>query len=472
MLGIGLLLKTPGVKTAMVQGAVFMAAVGVILLILGKFLKSFANSAVEVWKLNGSKPFGPVVYGAGLIVTIVGIMGLIMYALGKIAKKKSLLKDIVGGGLLALAIGALADIVAGEMWLFAKAAASIYNMNKDNAVIWGGLLIIGILGVMTTIFGILGALSETVGVAAVVGGIVALIIGALADIVAGEMWLFAWMCKKVNDLNKDNAVIEGGKLILEIFGTISLALGILGSFGAIVGVAAIIGGTIGSIVGALADIITGQVWVICKIAASVNALNKDKAVEKGFDTMIVALDKLGSVTKHLAKMTLLIPVAAVGATVTAALTPLILGAAGLVTLYIDIASKLIAVSKDVITETGDKLVLLFETIYKIADAANPGLKGAWNTVVSDVFILPLMALMEFCSYAVDKILEINAKITVDEMVKFKEIVVGKNEDDPNSLLGCIRAILDGFPHLGNYLLKFFELALCKGGVKDVFDLVS
>ena len=472
MLGIGLLLKTPGVKLAMAQGALFMAGVGIILLILGKFLKSFANSAVEVWKLNGSKPLGPVVYGAGLIVTIVGIMGLIMYALGKIAKKKSLLKNIVGGGLLAMAIGALADIVAGEMWLFAKAAASIYNMNKDNAVIWGGLLIIGILGVMTTIFGILGALSETVGVAAVVGGIVALIIGALADIVAGEMWLFAWMCKKVNDLNKDNAVINGGLLIISIFGIMTTILGILGSFGLIAGVAAIIGGTIGTIIGALADIITGQVWIICKISASVTALNKNKAVEKGFDTMVLALDKLSSIAKKLAKMTIIIPLATLGAGVVAVLTPLILGASALVTLYINIASKLITIGNDVITETGDKLILLFETVYKIAEAANPGLMGAWNTVVSDVFILPLMALMEFCSYAVNKILDINSKITVDEMIKFKEIIVGKDEDDPNSLLGCIKAILDGFPHLGKYITKFIELAFCKGGVKDIFDIVS
>ena len=226
MLGIGLLLKSDSVRLAMVRGAAFMAAVAIVLLILGKCVGSFAKSARKIWELNDNKLLGPVIQGGGLLVLIVGIMGGIMFALGKFLMKDMMkIVYLIVGGLVADAIGGMAALVAGEIYLFALASAAIYKLNKDYAVVKGGGLVIAILSIMGTIFGLLGLLViSTEGLAVVAfiaGGLLAAAIGGLADVVAGEMWLFAYMCKKVNDLNKNDAVIKGGKLILEIFGIIS-----------------------------------------------------------------------------------------------------------------------------------------------------------------------------------------------------------------------------------------------------------
>ena len=416
MLGIGLLLKSETVKLAMIRGASFMAAVAIVLLILGKCVGSFAESARKIWDLNDHKLLGPVIQGGDLLVLIVGILGGIMFALGKFLMKDMMkIAYLIVGGLVADAIGGMADLVAGEMYLFALASAAIYKLNKDYAVVKGGGLVISILGIMGTIFGLIGTLVISTGglavVAFITGGLLAAAIGGLADIVAGEMWLFAFMCKKVNDLNKNDSVIKGGKLILEIFGIISLALTALSGFSLL----GSIGGAVGAIMGFLADIIAGEVWVICKVSADIFNINKNNAVTKGFDVMLTALDKIGDIAWELAKNIIKLPIAVVGGFLTATLSPFILAVAGIVTVYMEIASKILNYDKSEIEETGDRLVFLFETLHKVTEAANPGFKGAWNTLVSDAIILPLMAVIGFCDYAVDKVIDINKKINIDDM---------------------------------------------------------
>lgn len=274
MWGIGALLKKEEVQEAVVKGGIFMAAVGVLLWILGKFMKSFAKNAKEVYKLNGNKAFGPVIWGGLLIVSIIGVMGLILYGIGELIgdnwKQKGL--SMLKGGVAAVAIGFVALLIGREIRDFAESASAIYDFNKGNAVIKGGEIVVLVLGVLGTIMAILGSFGEE-------------------------------------------------------------ALIVLGVGAAILG-----------LIGLTADILSGEIWLICKIARDVFDMNKDKGLEKGFDLMLLSVGKVGELALKLAGMFLLIAVGAIAEAVAVVLLPVIGATNLMVNFYMDIMHKLKNVS--------------------------------------------------------------------------------------------------------------------------------
>ena len=139
-------------------------------------------------------------------------------------------------------------------------------------------------------------------------------------------------------MNKGGAVLKGSGLIALILTGITTILGILGALSETVGIAAIIGGIVGTIMTALADIITGEVWLICKIAKSVYDMNKGNAIIKGFGVMSSALKEVGKITLLLAGMAALSVPGTIAAATTAVLIPVMMATNQLVSFYLDIVS--------------------------------------------------------------------------------------------------------------------------------------
>ena len=262
MFAFGKILQNKTASNAIINGAIYMTAMSAVIAIIGVCILGFAWTAKKVWEFNKDNA---VVFGGLMIVSIIGVMGLIMFAVGKFAEKYA--SYIITGGVIMAATGALMDIVGLTCLGFAWMAKKVWEFNKDNAVIWGGLLMISILGVMGAIMTAVGAASEALAPLIVVGGIVMIIAGILMDIVGVLILPFAWMAKKVWEFNKDNAVIDGGLLIAEILGgtaiIFSAAAGLLPLLPLIIA-----GGSILTVVGGFMTILSGVMLIVIGVMSN------------------------------------------------------------------------------------------------------------------------------------------------------------------------------------------------------------
>lgn len=405
----------------MARGAIFMAAVAIVLLIVGKCVEIFAKSAKKVWDLNDNQFLGPVIYGGGLILGILAIIGFVFFLIGKLIGgdisgleqltglkslqnlkgtskgSKAAITILKGGGFAAI-IGALAALIGGEIWLFCLAASDIYKMNENDAVLLGGGIILLVLGAMTLIFAALGALSETVGVAAVIGGAVADIVGLLGDILAGEIWL------------------------------------------------------------------------ICFLARDIFEMNKDEGLIKGFDLMIETIEKMAQITLAMAALSLCIPAATLAGIASLFIIPIIGATYLIVTTFMGILKQLNKTSKDELNDAADKTIFLYDLLYDIVKAAAPGILDGFRLLKAVGAVGPLLVLFTFLSEVVDKIIEINKKLKRETVIAFREMIVGKEDDEENSVIGSIVAIINGFKQLS--FLTVLGVAFINKAMRPIIETVS
>lgn len=131
VIGLGYLMKIKGLKRVMTEGAVVLAALGALMWELGKASEAFAKSAYMLYSLNGGGLFkgGPVEMGGLMMVEILGAIGLIVGAIGFLMEKFPNLKTyLLYGSIVAAAIGMVADILAGEFYLYSLAMSKIAKM--------------------------------------------------------------------------------------------------------------------------------------------------------------------------------------------------------------------------------------------------------------------------------------------------------------------------------------------------------
>ena len=170
-------------KIAIKQGAKIMMEIGLVMLITGTACLLFAIESRKLYQLNDG---GAVVLGALTMTIIMGLMGLILYNVGKLKKYS---EKIAEGGALMIAIGALLDIIGGTMLLFSYECKKIDDFNKDGAVFLGAGTMVALLAVMGVIMTALGTMTPLLPFIAA-GAVVMTAIAGIMTLVSGTMILF------------------------------------------------------------------------------------------------------------------------------------------------------------------------------------------------------------------------------------------------------------------------------------------
>ena len=170
-------------KIAIKQGAKIMMEIGLVMLITGTACLLFAIESRKLYQLNDG---GAVVLGALTMMIMMGLMGLILYNVGKLKKYS---EKIAEGGALMIAIGALLDIIGGTMLLFSYECKKIDDFNKDGAVFLGAGTMVALLAVMGVIMTALGAMTPLLPFIAA-GAVVMTAIAGIMTLVSGTMILF------------------------------------------------------------------------------------------------------------------------------------------------------------------------------------------------------------------------------------------------------------------------------------------
>lgn len=170
-------------KIAIKQGAKIMMEIGLVMLITGTACLLFAIESRKLYQLNDG---GAVVLGALTMIIMIGLMGLILYNVGKLKKYS---EKIAEGGALMIAIGALLDIIGGTMLLFSYECKKIDDFNKDGAVFLGAGTMVALLAVMGVIMTALGTMTPLLPFIAA-GAVVMTAIAGIMTLVSGTMILF------------------------------------------------------------------------------------------------------------------------------------------------------------------------------------------------------------------------------------------------------------------------------------------
>lgn len=170
-------------KIAIKQGAKIMMEIGLVMLITGTACLLFAIESRKLYQLNDG---GAVVLGALTMTIMMGLMGLILYNVGKLKKYS---EKIAEGGALMIAIGALLDIIGGTMVLFSYECKKIDDFNKDGAVFLGAGTMVALLAVMGVIMTALGTMTPLLPFIAA-GAVVMTAIAGIMTLVSGTMILF------------------------------------------------------------------------------------------------------------------------------------------------------------------------------------------------------------------------------------------------------------------------------------------
>lgn len=170
-------------KIAIKQGAKIMMEIGLVMLITGTACLLFAIESRKLYQLNDG---GAVVLGALTMTIMMGLMGLILYNVGKLKKYS---EKIAEGGALMIAIGALLDIIGGTMLLFSYECKKIDDFNKDGAVFLGAGTMVALLAVMGVIMTALGTMTPLLPFIAA-GAVVMTAIAGVMTLVSGTMILF------------------------------------------------------------------------------------------------------------------------------------------------------------------------------------------------------------------------------------------------------------------------------------------
>lgn len=170
-------------KIAIKQGAKIMMEIGLVMLITGTACLLFAIESRKLYQLNDGDA---VVLGALTMTIMMGLMGLILYNVGKLKKYS---EKIAEGGALMIAIGALLDIIGGTMLLFSYECKKIDDFNKGGAVFLGAGTMVALLAVMGVIMTALGTMTPLLPFIAA-GAVVMTAIAGIMTLVSGTMILF------------------------------------------------------------------------------------------------------------------------------------------------------------------------------------------------------------------------------------------------------------------------------------------
>ena len=299
-----------------------------------------------------------------------------------------------------VAMAIIIDVVGLCMWGFAYLAKKIWEFNKGNAVIWGGLLMIGILVVMGLFIGVLGAIMvaawEVLLPALGAGAVTLILMGVVIDIVGLTVLGFAWISKKIWDLNKKNAVIYGGLLMVGILVVMGLVLGVVGAvmLAAWEVLLPVLGAGAATLIllGVVINIIGLEVLLFSWIASKIWDFNKDNSVKDGAVVMIDLLVDMGLVLTKASLLLPLVPFIVAGGAALTIIGGFITALSGILNLFIGAMSHLLVFGKEKIQEAGEIMCTTFDVLFDVIKAAAPNPLQLVQLAAAGAFVVPAMGI--------------------------------------------------------------------------------
>lgn len=389
--------------------------------------------------------------GIGMGITLFIIITLIAgtYFLAKVDGKKAAYAIFATATMAFILLGIsliVKDILIpiGKMW--------------DDALVGAGV-VIGTLAIFGTILFFVGKFADKYAVELAIGTIIMTAV-AIVMLVTGTACLaFAIESKKILELNEGGAVFLGAAVMVGVLGLMGLIM---------YGVSklekflpdTIIGGIVMSAIGAVMDIVGGTMVLFAWEAKKIDELNKGGAVFLGAATMIGLLTIMGTFMTALGAMTPILPFIALGAVVMTAIAGVMTVVTGTMILFMKALELMLPYNTEKLKKTGETAVTLFEVMFDVIKAAAPNPVQMIQATAAAAFSPIIMAVFGVLTLTVMQMKYITEICNAKMIQTFSELMLGKGNDDKNSVLGSMQSIVNAFSGFnGTAMALVISLAL-------------
>ena len=372
--------------------------------------------------------------GIGMGITLFIIITLIAgtYFLAKVDGKKA--------AYAIFATAAMAFILLGISLIVKDILIPIGKMWPEALI--GVGVVIGTLAVFGTILFFVGKFADKYAVELAIGAIIMTAVAIVMLVTGAACLAFALEAKKILELNKDGAVFEGAAVMAGVLGLMGLVM---------YGVSklekflpdTIIGGVVMTAIGAVMDIVGGTMVLFAWEAKKIDDLNKGGAVFLGAATMIGLLTIMGTFMTALGAMTPILPFIALGAVVMTAIAGVMTVVTGTMVLFMKALELMLPYNEEKLKKVGKTAVTLFDVMFDVIKAAAPNPTQMIQATAAAVFSPIIMAIFGVLTLTVTEMKYITEICNAKMIQTFSELMLGKGDDDKNSVLGSMQAIVKG-----------------------------
>lgn len=373
--------------------------------------------------------------GIGMGITLFIIITLIAgtYFLAKVDGKKAAYAIFATAAMAFILLGIsliVKDILIpiGKMW--------------DDALIGAGV-VIGTLAIFGTVLFFIGKFADKYAVELAVGAVIMTAVAIVMLVTGAACLAFAIESKKILELNEGGAVFLGAAVMAGVLGLMGLVM---------YGVSklekflpdTIIGGIVMSAIGAVMDIVGGTMVLFAWEAKKIDDLNKGGAVFLGAATMIGLLTIMGTFMTALGAMTPILPFITLGAVVMTAIAGVMTVVTGTMILFMKALELMLPYNTEKLKKTGETAVTLFEVMFDVIKAAAPNPVQMVQATAAAAFSPIIMAVFGVLALTVSEMKYITEICNAKMIQTFSELMIGKGNDDKNSVLGSMQAIVKAF----------------------------
>ncbi len=389
--------------------------------------------------------------GIGMGITLFIIITLIAgtYFLAKVDGKKAAYAIFATAAMAFILLGIsliVKDILIpiGKMW--------------DDALIGAGV-VIGTLAIFGTVLFFIGKFADKYAVELAVGAVIMTAVAIVMLVTGAACLAFAIESKKILELNEGGAVFLGAAVMACVLGLMGLVM---------YGVSklekflpdTIIGGIVMSAIGAVMDIVGGTMVLFAWEAKKIDDLNKGGAVFLGAATMIGLLTIMGTFMTALGAMTPILPFITLGAVVMTAIAGVMTVVTGTMILFMKALELMLPYNTEKLKKTGETAVTLFEVMFDVIKAAAPNPVQMVQATAAAAFSPIIMAVFGVLALTVSEMKYITEICNAKMIQTFSELMIGKGNDDKNSVLGSMQAIVKAFSGFnGTAMALVISLAL-------------
>lgn len=389
--------------------------------------------------------------GIGMGITLFIIITLIAgtYFLAKVDGKKAAYAIFATAAMAFILLGIsliVKDILIpiGKMW--------------DDALIGAGV-VIGTLAIFGTVLFFIGKFADKYAVELAVGAVIMTAVAIVMLVTGAACLAFAIESKKILELNEGGAVFLGAAVMAGVLGLMGLVM---------YGVSklekflpdTIIGGIVMSAIGAVMDIVGGTMVLFAWEAKKIDDLNKGGAVFLGAATMIGLLTIMGTFMTALGAMTPILPFITLGAVVMTAIAGVMTVVTGTMILFMKALELMLPYNTEKLKKTGETAVTLFEVMFDVIKAAAPNPVQMVQATAAAAFSPIIMAVFGVLALTVSEMKYITEICNAKMIQTFSELMIGKGNDDKNSVLGSMQAIVKAFSGFnGTAMALVISLAL-------------
>ena len=404
-----------------------------------------------------------VLIGGGLVLGIIGIMGLMVYLMGKMEAEE------VRNAAISMVI--IAAMLAVTAWIVNDLIIPIGEQAEE--ALYGSGIIVGLIGVMGIMIYLLGQMSlETIAKGAAVVAAIGALLWALGELLPN----YVELTKLVWDNAK--AVALGGLEIvatLGVWGLIFFAIGafVSGPQAAYLAIGAAVVAGIAAVLWALGELLPTYMETAMMMEANA------KEIAIGGAEIVATLGVWGLIFAAVGAL-LFGPQAAIVALGGAAITGIaaVLFALGkMLPSYIKTAVLMAQNKKNVLngSEVIRETIIKFGLILAAVGVAVLNPFAAVAIAAGSAAILEFSAIMKALSKGIDPLVDVMKKIKENKITSgtisdFQKIFVGNGSGGDGTLMGAIANIVDGMNEIG--LLASSKAGVISKNLRPIFDTLA